>query len=231
MSHKYFKKPCTRCDELFTPTGKYQKLCNKCRDIRHASKETLKKKYYETKKKIETINHNATLAKWKALSHGYSLGKRIWGSRFTRQRLSEDMDIPMTTVLRCLSLDRANKKSIKLMEEGKISASKLAMICCSKSVTYQDEIVKMVIDGELTTYQIKSIKINNIKDVGLENLRLAVEKGFSRDSSALKSFDNWIERGNIILLLKKSILNDKKNSHIKEKLMLLNKKIERYIDD
>lgn len=231
MTRQYFKKLCARCDDPFTPTGKYQKLCDKCRDKNHKSKEYLKIKYFKTKETIDKISHNATLAKWKALAHGYQLGKRIWGSRFSKQILSEDMEMPMSTVLRCLSLDRANPKSIKLMEEGKISAFKLAMVCHSKSKTFQDEMVNMVIEDNLTTYQIKSLKINNVKDIGLEKLRLAVDKGFSRGSSAVRSLENWIERGQMILLIKKSAIKGDRLAHVKDKLKDLNKKIERYLDE
>lgn len=231
MNRKLSKEPCIRCDNYFKPTREYQKICENCQNEKDKSKESLKKKYFETREQLETISHNATLAKWKALSAGYKLGKKVWGSRFTRQRLSEDMGIPLTTVLRCLSLDRANQKSVKLMEDNKISASKLSMICSSKSKTFQDEMVKMVIEDNLTTYQIKSLKIKDVKDVGMEKLRLAVEKGFSRESSAIKSLENWIERGELILLLKKSKIEQHRLTDIKDKLKKLNKQIERYLDD
>lgn len=231
INNKIFKKPCIRCNEIFRPAGKFQRICKECNKGKHKSKENLKKKYFETKKELEIINHNATLAKWKALSRAYKTGKQIWGSRFNRQRLSEDMEIPMTTVLRCLSLDRASKKSMKLMNEGKISASKLAMICCSKCKTFQDEIVAMVINQNLTTYQIKSLKVNNIKDLDTEKLRLAVEKGFSRDSSAVRSLENWIDRGNILLRLKKTVFKEDKLKELEEKLRILNSKINRYLEE
>ncbi len=225
----YFKKPCSRCQKLFTPTGKYQKLCPDCRDQNHTSKEALKKKYFKTKEKLDTIRDNATLAKWRALSKGYKIGKKIWGSRFTRQRLAHDMEIPMTTLLRCLSLNRATPKSLKLMKEGKISASKLAMITCSKCKTFQDDIVDLVIKNDYSTHQIKSLKVNNLKDVGKEKLRLAVDKGFTRQSSAASGFQNWIEKGKLYLLLKRAALSDKKFEEIKLELKELNKRIDLYI--
>ena len=102
-----FKRPCIRCNELFRPTSKFQKICPDCNKSISRSKESMKKRYFNTKEELDLIRHNATLAKWKALSRAYKLGKKVWGRRFTRERLSLDMDVPYTTVQRCLSLDRA----------------------------------------------------------------------------------------------------------------------------
>ena len=140
------------------------------------------------------------------------------------------MDMPFTTVQRCLSLDRANKKSWKAIEDGKITVFKLAMVCQLKSKTYQDEIVKMVIKEKYSTYQIKSLKVNNLKDINKERLRLAVEKGFTRQSSAARSFEQWIERGKLLLLMRESALTKAKYDKIKEGLRVLNKRIERYVE-
>lgn len=230
MSKKFFKRPCNRCNKLFTPTGKFQRICENC-NPRLNKKALLKTKYFKTKEELDIIRSNATLTKWKALSRAYSLGKKIWGSKFTRQRLSNDMDIPMTTVLRCLSLDRANKKSWKAVSDGKISVFKLAMICQLKSKTYQDEIIDIVIRENYSTYQIKSLKVNNIKDINEERLRLAVKSGYSRKSSAADNFERWIERGKLLLLLKKSALSKERYKSIREELVALNKRIERYLDD
>jgi len=40
---KTFKKYCLRCEKSFRPTGKYQKICEKCKII--IRKETTKKIY------------------------------------------------------------------------------------------------------------------------------------------------------------------------------------------
>jgi len=74
-------------------------------------KETLKKKYFELKEELDNLRDDITLRRWKILSKAYKTGKKIWGQRFTRERLAHDMDTPVTTTLRCLSLDRANKRS------------------------------------------------------------------------------------------------------------------------
>lgn len=224
----YFKRPCIRCKNLFTPTGKFQKICDKCNKGK-GSRENLKKKYFKTKEQLDIIRSNETLAKWKALSHAYKLGKRIWGSHFTKQRLAYDMELPLTTTLRCLALDKANKRSWKLVEQGEISAFKLAMICQTKSITYQDEIVDLVIKNNYSTYQIKSLKINKLSDINKERHRLAIEKGYSRKDSAARNFKMWIDRGKLFLLLKKTALSEEKYNEIRKELKELNKKIERYL--
>ena len=227
MANKIFKRPCTKCGETYRPTGKYQKLCDDCRYSKN--KTQLEKSYFKSKEELDNLRDNITLKKWKILSKTYKIGKKIWGNSFTRERLSFDMDMPITTVLRCLSLDRANKKSWELVEEGKISVFKLAMVCFSKNKTYQDEVINMVIEDKLSTLQIISLRINNIKDVNIERHRLAAENGYSRKSSAYANFRSWAERGTIFLLMDKSHLPENKIKDIKSRLKKLKKDIGLYL--
>jgi len=192
-------------------------------------KQQKKKRYFEQKKVLNEILDDITLRRWKVLSKAYKLGKEIWGRKFTRVRLAEDMDMPITTVLRCLSLDRANKKTWKLINEKKISVFKVAQICMSKNKTYQDEMVDMVIKGNLSTYQISSIRLNEFEDIAKEKHRLACEKGYSRKSSAYSNMKRWIERGKLFMLMDKSHLPKEKITEIKDDLKLLNFKIEQYV--
>ena len=222
-----FKRNCTKCNKSFRPTGKYQKLCDDCKTC-PGSKDALKKRYFQCKEQLDIIRSNETLAKWKALSKAYSLGKRIYGSGFTRQRLAFDMEIPMTTTLRCLALDRANKKTWRLINSGKISAFKVAYICQTKSITFQDEIINLVIKENYSIYRIKQLRINNLKDIDKEKLRLEMEPKFSKKGHAARSFEIWIEKGKLLLLINEKALSKEKYTEIKEELRGLSKRIERY---
>lgn len=225
---KFFKRPCSNCDKTFAPTGKYQRLCDSCRYTSNKSK--LETSYFRHKKQLDEIRDNITLRRWKILSLAYKKGKNIWGSSFTRQKLAFDMDMSLTTVLRCLSLDKANKRSWKLVNEKKLSIFKLAMICFSKNADFQDEIVKMVIEDNLSTYKITQLKINNIKDVNKERQRLACENGYSRKDSAYSNFSNTIDRIKIFLLMDKKHLPENKIKDIEKKLIKLNKDINNYLE-
>lgn len=193
------------------------------------NKQQLTKQYYDSKKKLLDMRDDITLKRWKVLSKAYKLGKQVWGSRFTRERLAEDMDTPYTTVLRCLSLDRVNKRNWKLINEGKISVYKVAQICQSKNLTYQDEIVDMVIKENYSTYQIKSLKIGGLKDISKEKQRIATENGYSRKYSAYLYFNGWIERGDNFLLMDKNNLPEKKIKEIEKKLKSLVDNIDKYL--
>ncbi len=192
-------------------------------------KETLKRHYFKSKEQLDKLRDNITLKRWKILSEAYKIGKEIWGSKFTKAKLSDDMEMPVTTVLRCLALDKANKKSWDLVNEGKISVFKLAMICYTKSQTYQDEIVNLVIEDNLSTYQITELKIKNLKDINKERHRIACEQGYSREFTAYSGFCRWLDRGRLFLLMKKEHLPDNKISELEKRLLELNKNIERYI--
>ncbi len=165
------------------------------------SLDNLEKKYKDQKALLDNIRSNATIEKWKILSKAYKMGKILWGRNFTRERLAYDMDMAMTTVLRCLSLDRANKRTWRLIKEKKISAYKAAQICYSKSSTVQDLIVDFIIENNVSTCKIKSLNINNVSDVSKEKHKLACENGYSKKSSAYSNFNSWIGRGKLFLLM------------------------------
>jgi len=237
------KRPCKRCSNYFSPTGKGSKLCEKCNLIskktrgtamkkraEEAKKKKLEEKYLASKIELNLLRDNITLERWKILSKAYKMGKQIWGNKFTKSTLAHDMDMPSTTVLRCLSLDRCNKKTWKLIEEKKISVFKVAQVCMSKNKKYHDELVKMVIEDNLSTHQISSLRVDGIEDVDKERHRLAIEQGYSRKDSAYSNFRKWIERGQIFMLMNKDKLPDSKVDEIKAKLKRLNKMIASYTD-
>jgi len=239
----YNRRPCVRCGETFQKTGRNSKVCDNCnkmvqkvknnkikRGKQQNSKKTLETQYFKKKEQLDAIKDEKTLQNYKILSEAYKIGKKIWGTKFTVVKLSEDMDMPYTTVKRCLALDRANKSSWKLVDEGKISVFKLAMICALKSVNFQDEIVKIAIEDNLSTYQIKSILMNDIEDMNKERHRLAVENGYSRKDSAYHNFNNWIDRGKLFLLIKKDKIPESKVGGLKQGLEDLSKRIQLYLE-
>lgn len=193
------------------------------------NKTKLEEKYNAQKKLLDDLRNNATLEKWKILSKAYKIGKKIWGNSFTRERLAHDMDIPMTTALRCLALDKANSRTLKLMKQGKISAFKVAQICYTKSNTFQDEIVDLVIEGNISTYNIKTIKIDRLSDVAKEKHRLACEEGYSRRGSAYHNFNNWIGRGKVFMLMHQKHLPKDKVPELMEGLKSLYSQIDIYL--
>jgi len=229
---QYFKRPCKRCDELFTPNGKENRICEKCNKMnqRTKNKEKLKLKYFAKKEQLNKLRDNATLENYKILSEAQKLGKQIWNSHFTLTKLAEDMDMPYTTVCRCMSLSRADKSAWKLVEEDKLSVFKLAMICSLKSKKYRDEIIKMVVKDNLSTYQIKTLTINNIGDINKERHRLVIENGYTRKSSAYSNFNNWIDRGKLFLTMDINKLPEDKVPVIKEELKELDNRIKLYLE-
>jgi len=197
--------------------------------MKNKTKEQKKKEYFNQKILLDAIRDDITLKRWKILSKAYKLGKSIWRNKFTKTKLADDMEMPMTTVLRCLSLDRANKRTWRLIRQKKISVFKVAQICASKNKAYQNEVVDMTIDGNLSTYQITSIKIRDFDDIQKEKHRIACEDGYSRKSSAYFHFGRWLERGKIFLLMDKNYLPEDKIPEIKKDLKKLNQMITEYV--
>jgi hypothetical protein len=185
--------------------------------------------YFKNKEQLDDIRSDITLLKWEILSRANKQGKELWGKEFTAIKLSNDMGVPLTTVKRCLALDKASPKTWELIRQKKISAFKAAMVCQLKSNVFQDEIMAVVLRDNLSTYQIKSFKPNSIKDVNKWRHEKAVEKGYSRQDVAFKNFNNWIQRGSIFLLMPISSVGWKKKAKVIEELRLLKIKIEKYL--
>jgi len=188
-----------------------------------------KEQYNQLRKDMNDERSSETLRKYKILSKASLLGKIIHGRHFTYVTLAFDFELPYTTVKRVCSLSKANKNTWKKIKSGKISAFKVAQICSTKCITYQDEIVDLVIEKNYSTYQIKELKINSSKDIKKEKLKLAVEKGFSRKSSAFLSLCITIGRMETLLLMNKNHLPTKKYSLLSKKLKSLDKQIKEFI--
>ena len=192
-------------------------------------RESLILAYNKLKEELDKERHSETLRKYKILSKAYNLGVQIYGRNgFSVNRLSIDFDIPYTTVKRILALSKANKRTWKLIKDKKITSFKVAMCLMRKNSHYQDEIIDMVIKDNLSTYQIRSLRVKNLKDIQKERLKVAVERGFVRSHTASSSFINTIERLEELLKLKKEDLPQSKIPFIVGKLRELQSKIDKF---
>jgi len=187
------------------------------------STQQLLKAYNKLKLDLDKDRHSETLRKYKILSKAYKLGVQIYGKNsFSIMKLALDFDFPYTTCKRILSLDRANKKTWKLINENKISSFKVAQILLKKHHYHQNEAIKLVIDENLSTYQIYSLKTNSLDNIKKERLRISIENGFARASTCYWSFNHTLERLEQLLILDKKFLP-------KDKIPLLNKKLVKII--
>ncbi|HUS49639.1 MAG TPA: hypothetical protein VMZ91_05710 [Candidatus Paceibacterota bacterium] len=183
------------------------------------NKQQLLKAYNKLKLDLDKDRHSETLRKYKILSKAYKLGTQIYGKNsFSVMKLSLDFDIPYTTCKRILSLNKANNKTWKLINEGKITSFKVAQVLLKKNHFYQDEAIKLIIDENLSTYQIYSLKIGSLEDIKKARLEISIKNGFARASTAYYSFNHTLERLEQLLVLDKKFLP-------KDKIPLLNKKL------
>lgn len=192
-------------------------------------KEELTEKYFASKQELDQIRSDITLIKWSILSKAYKMGKKIWGPEFSVKKLSKDMDIPYTTVKRCLALDKANERSWQYVRSKELSAFKLAQILMTKNSAYQDELVDAVVKGELSTTQIKSLKINGMKDIKKLKHEKAVAEGYSRKDSAYVAMNNWLLRGERQLLMPISSYPKSKQEDVMKRLKKLKTMLNSYI--
>jgi hypothetical protein len=195
-------------------------------------KRELVGQYKQLQKDFIKIDDNETIKKWKILSKAYKIGKEIYGQDFSVLKLSQHFDIPYTTTKRVLSLDKTNERTWSLIKKGKISAFKVAQICMTKNIKYQDQIIDFVIAEDLSTVQIKRLRITenglNVKEARLEN---AIKNGFTRKSTAYKSLRDTSKRMMKLLDIDKNNLPESKISDIIEILDELQSKLNKKIQE
>jgi hypothetical protein len=189
-------------------------------------KLSLVEEYKQLQKEFIKIDNDETIKKWKILSKAYNIGKEIYGQDFSVLKLSQHFDIPYTTTKRVLSLDRANERTWKLIKDKKISAFKVAQICMTKNIKYQDQIVDLVIGENFSTTEIKNIRITeNGLNVKTARLDKAIKEGYSKKSSAVKAIKETSTRMMKLLDLNKDDLLESQIPEIIEILDILQTKI------
>jgi len=185
--------------------------------------------YNKLKEDYHNLIDSETLRKYHILSKAEKLSRKIYGIKYSLDRLCNDFDVPRTTAKRILSLNKANKTTWDLIKQKKISAFRVAYILSTKDTTYQDEIIKMAMEKDMSTYDIKQLRIKDYKDVEKSRLQLAIDRGFSRRFEADYKLMQGILRLNTLLELKQEDITEKNRIKIKNLLIKLNKKIEEYV--
>ncbi len=192
------------------------------------NKEKLKEKYDSLKEELELINHDATLKRYKILSEAYKLGKKIYGLKYSYFRLSFDFEVPYTTVKRVCSLSKANFKTWKLINSNEITSFKVAQILMQHGPTYQDELIKITIENNLSTYGIRELRCSSLQDIKKLRLKIAVNEGFARQHVAYQAFQTTIDRLLVLMTIDEDRLPIKKLPKLRKEMKYLVSKIGKF---
>lgn len=184
------------------------------------------------KEEYSKVLHDETLKKFYILNEAYELGIKFYGkNNYSKIKLSKEFDTPYTTISRILSLRRANKDTWEKIKSGKLSSFKATQILLTKSNSFQGIITDMVIKGKLSTRDIRKIKkVDSLEKVKKFRLDKAMKENFARKSTATTSFLHYISQLSKILEIKQEDLVDTKLYLIKEHLIELKIKIDKYIE-
>lgn len=193
-------------------------------------KRKRKKEHYEDlKRQMETQIDNDTLQKYRILSEAWKIGKELHGPKFTLNSLATDFELAWSTVKRIMSLRRANVGTWKLIDDKKISAYKVAMICSSKNIHYQDEIVEEVIKDNLSARSIKNMRVRQLGDIKLWRVKRALDEGFKNKDNTYHSWVSVIRRLKLFLLMDVDSVRPSKRKDLLERLGDVNEMIEIYL--
>tara|TARA_R110000744_G_scaffold270384_4_gene383602 strand:- start:2045 stop:2725 length:681 start_codon:yes stop_codon:yes gene_type:complete len=114
----------------------------------------LKERYDELVLEMMKLNNVHALDYYKIVKEASEIGFEVFGVRFTHQKLADDFGISRKSIGRCLALSKMNKKTEKLIDTGRISASKVLPILYTDNHNYQDEIIKKILDYKITNDQL-----------------------------------------------------------------------------
>jgi len=190
----------------------------------------LEDKYHALLIKYSSIEDSETLRKYKILKEAFSIGRKLHGHKFNLHNLSNDLDLPYTTTKRIFALSKANNLTWKKIKDKKISPFRVAYILSTRDVTYQDELIDLAIEKNLTTYDIKKLRIKDYKDIAKARLTLSVQQGFARKDSCYASFIHTLERFDNLFLIDKNQLPESKLNLLKTKLDTLKKDITKFVE-
>ena len=115
-----------------------------------------------------------------------------------------------------------------MIDDKKITSFKVAQICL-KTKCYKDELTKMAIKGNLSTQDIKKIKVDTLKDLYKFKRDVKEEHTFTRESSAYRSFINTTQKLKILLKLPISVYPESKKEIILQELNKLEEFIKNYL--
>lgn len=183
-------------------------------------KENLIKEYKNLKKEFIKVKHDQTLHKWKILSRAYKLGKQIQKEKYSINVLCKDFEVPRTTVKRILSLDKANDKTWEKINTEKISSFKAAQVLMSYDTLLQDKIIDKVIKNDLSTYQIKMIRMED----------KITFSDTSRKHRNFQKFQSHIKKTNLFLDMNAGAFSSVDLVLLKEQLEDLKYKINKFIN-
>jgi len=201
--------------------------------IKNKKEKDLKKlgiEFESLKEKLKSQLHSETLKKYTILSRAYKIGKLLHGKKFSTKILSKEFEIPYTTTKRLLSLDRMTPVTKRLLHEGKITAYKVAQICSTKNKFFQDEIIKLVIDKELSTYDITKLKMKSLEDLKKYRLNKSITSGFAKKDTAYRSFNNIVNRFEMLLESDISLYPTIKYGEVKTSLIKIKHKIDDFLE-
>lgn len=191
-------------------------------------KESFKLRYNKLKHRLDALHGNETILKFKILNEAFKVGQQIYGRYFSIAKLSIDMEVPYTTVKRVMSLGKASPYAWRMIRTSKIGAHKVAQILMSISREKQDDIIRLAIKDNLSTHQIKKIRLYD-GDVKKFKLQTAIEKGFAGKWNATHAIVSTAERLYKLLDIDVSSYPVDKKVQIEVALKNVKNKIESFI--
>ena len=196
--------------------------------------EQKKQEYESLLKKYRDFKNRTTLRLYEFLSVGYKMGKQIYGSkgiRYTYKKLADDFEMSDRTLKRILSLDRANKRTWRLIKEGKISANNVTYIIRQFGREGQDEIVDATIKYNLTTEDIHNYNFDDIQKLKYGKSRITIDKGYSQVSHAYRKVHNAIDQFSLVFLMDMEDFSDNKKTEMIDLLTKVNKRLTKFVKD
>lgn len=182
----------------------------------------------ELKKEFEQQQHINVIREFEILNEYDKLIRNIAGS-YSIQKLADDFNIGFDRCKRILSFRKSNKRTWKLINEGKISAYIVTYILYRHNEELQDQIIDDAIKYNLSARALERIKSTNIENYKKKLNEKILDDGFKLKSNAYHSLCNSVDKVRTLLLIDINEFPETKHKIIIKKIKNLNLLISNWI--
>ena len=203
-----------------------QKLIQKQKERSEEKKDKLKKiqnRLQELKKEFHEQQSINLIREFEILNEYYQLVKSIAG-RYSIEKLAREFEIGWGRCKRIMSLTKANKRTWKLIEQGKVEPYKVSYVLERHGKQEQDEIINDAIKYNLSARTLERIRSTNLKEYKEQLKEKILEEGYTVKSNAHRQFSQTLSRMNMFLLMDIDKFPKSKLSEMYKKIERLNKK-------
>jgi len=165
------------------------------------TKEQLEKRYGQLRQQIEKNVEKHIRKQYHFLSEAYSIGKELHGRPFGYKDLANDFKMSFPSVVRLMSLKKANARTWRLIDDGKISVRMASLILHRASEVRQDTLIDTIINEGFTSTDIMNMTTKSAEEFNEDKMNISIQKGYAQRQHAWRAINTALKRIDSVCLI------------------------------